>query len=84
MTLSRGEGLGLQPFSINFYTKNYTDRSNLAPSPWERVGERSKLNDISNGQVLLNILNGTLNSSSYLGEGNAGYRHSFLVVGEEQ
>jgi len=31
---------------INFSYKNYTDRSNLALSPRERAGERSKLNDI--------------------------------------
>jgi hypothetical protein len=41
------EGLGLQLFSINFSYKNYTDRSNLAPSPGERAGERSKHNDIA-------------------------------------
>jgi hypothetical protein len=46
-SLSRGEGLGLLLFSSNFSCKNHVASCNLAPSPRERAGERSKLNGIA-------------------------------------
>jgi hypothetical protein len=66
ITLSQGEGLGLQLFSINFSYKNYTDCSNLAPSPSERAGERSKLNDIGASLSLVSCFEKTINSSFLL------------------